>query len=85
MGSEWPILTLREAGVLLIDCEHRTPPAVESGYPYVAIPQMKNGRLDFSEARRISQRDFAEWTRKALPQGYDVVLSRLQSRRDCIC
>jgi len=26
-------MTLREAGVSLIDCDHRTPPPSESGYP----------------------------------------------------
>ena len=44
---DWPILTLRDAGVQLIDCVHKTPAAQESGYPYIGIPQMKSGRLDF--------------------------------------
>ena len=71
-------MTLREAGVSLIDCEHRTPPASSNGagYPYVAIPQLKEGRLDLSEARRISREHFVEWTRKANPQANDVILSR---------
>lgn len=37
---------------------------------------MKNGRIDFADARRISHDDFVEWTRKARPQVHDVVLSR---------
>src|ERR1700730_4726703 len=69
-------MTLRDAGVVLIDCVHKTPPAVEVGYPYVAIPQMKNGRIDFAGARRITHGDFIEWTKKARPQVHDVVLSR---------
>lgn len=69
-------MTLREAGVVLLDCVHATPAAVPDGYPYIAIPQMKNGRIDFTEARRISQADFKEWTKKARPQRHDVVLSR---------
>ncbi len=71
-------MTLREAGVSLIDCEHRTPLASSNGagYPYVAIPQLKEGRLDLSEARRISREHFVEWTRKAKPQANDVILSR---------
>ena len=76
MASEWRVLSLREAGVSLIDCEHRTPPASDNGYPYIAIPQMKHGRIDLSEARRISRAHFDEWTRKAYPAPYDVVLSR---------
>jgi len=74
--AEWPVMTLREAGVELIDCVHETPAALSVGFPYVAIPQMKNGRIDFSTARRISESDFIKWTRKARPQLHDVVLSR---------
>lgn len=76
MGAEWPTISLREAGVALIDCDHRTPKATDSGYPYVAIPQLREGRLDLSDARRISPQDFVEWTRKAKPKANDVVLSR---------
>lgn len=69
-------MTLKDAGVRLIDCVHKTPAAQADGYPYVAIPQMKNGRIDFTDARRISRSDFVEWTKKARPQIHDVVLSR---------
>jgi type I restriction enzyme S subunit len=76
MASEWKRTTLREAGVVLIDCDHRTPPATDSGYPYVAIPQLKEGRLALNDVRRISPEHFVEWTRKAKPQHHDVILSR---------
>lgn len=74
--TTWETMTLAEAGVSLIDCVHKTPPAQETGIPYIAIPQMKEGHLDFASARKISEADFIEWTRKALPQVNDVVLSR---------
>ena len=76
MAGEWKRTSLREAGVTLIDCDHRTPPAADSGYPYVAIPQLKEGRLALADARRISPEHFADWTRKARPQHHDVILSR---------
>ena len=74
--SGWREMTLREAGVSLIDCDHRTPPASTSGYPYIAIPQLKQGHLDLSDVRRITREHLLEWTRKAKPQPSDVVLSR---------
>lgn len=76
MAGEWPALSLRDAGVTLIDCDHRTPPAADNGYPYVAIPQLRGGHIDFTNARRITPGHFAEWTRKAKPAAHDVVLSR---------
>jgi type I restriction enzyme, S subunit len=76
MAGEWEQLRLREANVTLIDCDHRTPVAADAGYPYVAIPQLRNGRIDLSDARRITREQFLEWTRKAKPKADDVVLSR---------
>lgn len=76
MAGKWERTSLRDAGVTLIDCDHRTPPAADSGYPYVAIPQLKEGRLSLGDVRRISPEHFAEWTRKAKPQQHDVILSR---------
>ncbi len=74
--SDWEVLTLEDAGVELLDCVHKTPPAADDGLPYVAIPQMRNGEIDLSTARIIGRKHFEEWTRKANPQPDDVVLSR---------
>ena len=76
MPTKWPTLSLREAGVSLIDCDHRTPPASEKGYPYIAIPQIKNGRIDLTNVRLITREHFLEWTHKAHPEPYDIILSR---------
>ena len=77
MGSEWQTCTLKEAGVQLIDCDHKTPKAQESGFPYIGIPQMKEGNIDFdANPRLISQSDLDTWTKKAKPQTNDVILSR---------
>jgi type I restriction enzyme S subunit len=74
--SEWDFLTLEEAGIQLLDCVHKTPAAQATGLPYVAIPQLQKGEIELSDARRISVADFEEWTKKADPQPFDMVLSR---------
>ena len=78
MSSEvaWRRATLQEVGVSLIDCDHRTPSATSDGFPYIAIPQLKNGHIDLSGARRISQSDYAEWTKKLKPRAHDVIVVR---------
>ena len=76
MASKWPRMTLKEANVTLIDCDHRTPPAAVSGYPYVAIPQRKEGRLDLDGVRLITYEHYIDWTKKAKPQTNDIILSR---------
>jgi type I restriction enzyme S subunit len=76
VAGGWPVLSLREAGVSLIDCEHRTPPASEGGYAYIAIPQIRHGHIDLTRVRHITREHFVEWTRKAHPEPNDVILSR---------
>jgi type I restriction enzyme, S subunit len=74
--DSWREQTLAQAGVELIDCVHKTPPKCEAGMPYVAIPEMRGGGLDLASARKISEEDFEQWTKKAKPKAFDVVLSR---------
>jgi len=75
--SEWETASLTEAGVSLHDCVHATPkPAEGTDYFYVAIPNIKEGRIDFEDARRISAEDFEEWTKKTKPQAGDIIVTR---------
>ena len=76
MNKEIPILSLGDLGVKLIDCVHKTPAAVDQGFPYIAIPQLIQGRIDVDSARRISEEDMVEWNVKCNPQEGDIVLSR---------
>ncbi|MBS4149223.1 restriction endonuclease subunit S [Pseudomonas balearica] len=76
MSSEWSLMTLKDAGVSLIDCDHRTPAALDEGYPYIAIPQLKNGHITLDGVRRISREDYLEWTKKLKPQANDVIVVR---------
>jgi len=76
MGNNWQLMSLKEAGIELLDCMHETPSFTNHGYPYITIPQLKNGLLDLEEVRRISNEDFEEWTKKTKPLGNDVILSR---------
>ena len=74
--SEWPTVTLHDAGIRLLDCDHKTPKAQEIGLPYIGIPQLKDGRIKLDGARLISEEDFTHWRRKAKPMPEDVILSR---------
>ncbi len=47
VAIEWPTLSLREANVTLIDCDHRTPPASEAGYPDANRPRQTTAVQDF--------------------------------------
>lgn len=74
--GEFLIRSLGEAGVSVLDCEHRTPKPAAHGKPYVAIPNIRDGRLDLSEVRLITDRDFASWTRRTKPKRGDLIVTR---------
>lgn len=76
MRSDWQVLTLAQAGISLVDCDHRTPPGVEEGYPYIAIPQLKDGHVVLDGVRRISREHLDEWTKKLKPREHDVIVVR---------
>lgn len=70
------LVGLEDAGVAVLDCEHRTPALKPDGYVYVAIPDLVEGRIDTSRARRISPEDYESWTRRTTPESGDVVVTR---------
>lgn len=74
--ARWQKVSLKNAGVTLIDCDHSTPPSADIGYPYIAIPQIKNGHIQLDGVRKISPEHYAEWTRKLKPQANDVIVVR---------
>lgn len=72
----YPTKSLDSAGVNLLDCVHKTPKPVSSGYPYIAIPNIKSGRLDLKDVRLISEENYKEWTKKTIPRAGDIILTR---------
>jgi len=76
MRSDWQVLTLAQAGISLVDCDHRTPPGIEEGYPYIAIPQLNDGHVALQGVRRISREHLDEWTKKLKPREHDVIVVR---------
>lgn len=74
--TKYPLRRLRDVGVALFDCDHATPKPAPAGYPYIAIPNIRDGHLDLTGARLISQSDLNTWTRKTKPRAGDVIVTR---------
>ncbi len=69
-------IALRDAGVRVLDCEHKTPSAQKSGHPYIAIPDIQDGRVILDQVRLISDDDLLEWTRRTVPMKGDILVTR---------
>lgn len=61
----------------VIDCEHKTAPKVDSSEYYsIRTPDIKNGRLLYEQANRVSAETYALWTKRGVPEAGDIILAR---------
>ena len=61
---------------LIVDCEHKTAPTQEQGYPSIRTPNIGRGYFILNGVNRVSEETYKLWTRRATPQGGDLILAR---------
>ena len=69
-------LTLSDVTELIVDSEHKTAPISEAGYPYIRTPNIGRGFFILDGVRRVSEKSYKKWTRRAIPQYGDLILCR---------
>ena len=68
--------TLDEVCKFIVDCLHNTAPTQPTGYPSIRTPNVGRGRLLLDGVNRVSEDVYAEWTKRAIPEPGDLILSR---------
>ncbi len=78
MAVEWKRVAVDEVCELIVDCVNKTAPVVEELTPYKMLrtTNIKGGRIDREECRRVSRETFVKWTRRADVRRGDVILTR---------
>jgi type I restriction enzyme S subunit len=76
-GAALPLIPLSELCEKVTDGTHRTPTYLPSGTPFVSVKDFSAGKLDFSNARRISAEEHADLIRRCDPQRGDVLMGRI--------
>ncbi len=61
---------------LIVDCEHKTAPTQEEGYPSIRTPNIGRGRFLLDGVNRLSEETYLAWTKRAVPQENDLILAR---------
>ncbi len=61
---------------LIVDCEHKTAPTQESGYPSIRTPNIGPGYFILDRVRCVSEETYRLWTRRAVPQPGDLIMAR---------
>ena len=68
--------TLDSLCELIVDCEHKTAPTQETGYPSIRTPNIGKGELILENVNRVSYETYIQWTRRAIPKAGDLILAR---------
>ena len=61
---------------LIVDCEHKTAPTEDSGFPSIRTPNIGRGKLILDNVNRVSEETYKAWTRRAVPISGDLILAR---------
>lgn len=77
-GKSWldthqPLLDLCD---LIVDCEHKTAPTRDEGIPMIRTSNIGKGKLLLDRVYRVSDKTYAQWTRRARPLKGDLILAR---------
>ncbi len=74
MIPDWPVHEIGDVAEVF-DGPHATPKTVDEGPVFLGIGALNRGRLDLSETRHLTKKDFELWTRRVTPEAGDVVFS----------
>jgi type I restriction enzyme S subunit len=69
-------MELNEVCELIVDCEHKTAPTQETGYPSIRTPNIGRGHFILEGVNRVSEETYRLWTRRAVPQPGDLIMAR---------
>ena len=73
----WKVVALKRVLRRLVDCEHKTAPAVaESDYRVVRTTAVRYGRLRREGTYGTTATAFRVWTKRGLPERGDVIFTR---------
>ena len=75
--AHWRVLALKRVLRQLVDCEHKTAPAVDaSEYRVVRTSAVRHGSIRWSGTYCTTPEAFSTWTQRAVPEPGDVIFTR---------
>ena len=69
-------MELRDLCELIVDCEHKTAPTQETGYPSIRTPNVGRGYFILDGVNHVSEETYRLWTRRAAPVAGDLIMAR---------
>ena len=60
----------------IIDCPHSTPKWQNEGIPVIRNYNLKDGKIDCTNLSFVSEEDYNERVKRAIPEESDIIISR---------
>ena len=67
---------LEELCTGIIDCPHSTPKWQDKGIPVIRNYNLKDGKIDCTNLSFVSEEDYKERVKRAIPEESDIIISR---------
>ena len=70
------VVNLEELCTGIIDCPHSTPKWQDKGIPVIRNYNLKDGKIDCTNISFVSEEDYKERVKRAIPEESDIIISR---------
>lgn len=76
LPEHWTWASLLQVSQAVVDCHNKTAPYVSEGIHLVRTTDIRNGRMDLSNTKKISEETYAYWAMRMPPKGGDIFFTR---------
>lgn len=76
--ENWKHVCIKDICESITDCVNKTAPTVDypTNYKMIRTTNVKNGWIDLSDVKYVTQEVFELWTRRIIPKKGDIILTR---------
>jgi type I restriction enzyme S subunit len=74
--EHWDVLSLRRIITRAVDGPHHSPNYLDSGIPFLSARNIKTDRWSLDDVKFISEYDYAEFSKRVLPEPGDVLYTK---------
>ncbi|MDT0633637.1 restriction endonuclease subunit S [Spectribacter hydrogenooxidans] len=76
LPSGWEWATLQQCSLLVVDCKNKTAPYSSSGINLVRTTNVRNGRLNNTDQKYVTEATYKAWSVRCLPEPGDILITR---------
>lgn len=76
LPEHWCWASLLQVSQAVVDCHNKTAPYVAEGIHLVRTTDIRNGRMDLTKTKKISEETYAYWARRLPPRAGDIFFTR---------